>query len=175
MRLDRIPLNGQVRPYYCRSTPPNAEFAPGRFRHGSASPRSGATFSRLRACPLINHVCERGRLGRVRDAWCSLGWLPKARRATMQSAQSARSRRVWRKIRGLLCRPVCVWGLPHAAPSFAHSIVLCPNASRDLLTDKLLVRQAASIRRGARNGDRLARRRLGERRTHVVVRALRVG
>ena len=48
----------------------------------------------LRACPSINHVCERGRLGRVREARCRLGWLPKASRATKQSTQPARSRRV---------------------------------------------------------------------------------
>ena len=52
------------------------------------------TLALLRACPLINHVCERGRLGRVREARRSLGWLPKASQVTKQSAQAARSRRV---------------------------------------------------------------------------------
>jgi hypothetical protein len=44
-----------------------------------------------------NHVCERGRLGRVREARCRLGWLPKASRATKPSAQVARCRRVLQK------------------------------------------------------------------------------
>ena len=47
----------------------------------SATSRKRRSF---RACPLINHVCERGRLGRVREALCrALGGSP--RQAERQS------------------------------------------------------------------------------------------
>src|SRR5882672_5018833 len=63
----------------------------------------------LRACPLMNRVCERCPFPK--------GLTP---------------------MRGLLCRPAQPWGLPRPSPSFAYPIALGSNASRDSLTDKLL-------------------------------------
>ena len=64
-----------------------ADHKPPATRH-SARPRALQRRVRgvrsLRACPLINHVCERGRLGRVREALCrALGGSP--RQAERQS------------------------------------------------------------------------------------------
>src|SRR5205814_5982125 len=56
-------------------------------------------------------------------------------------------------MRRLLCRPARAWGLPRPSPSFAYPIALGSNASRDLLTDKLLMCAAMSCggrRRGVR-------------------------
>ena len=75
-------------------------FPCGRYRSVPRPGHPGALM--LRACPLINHVCERGRLGRVREARRSLGWRLKASQATKQSAQTARSRRVGPNARSTL-------------------------------------------------------------------------
>src|SRR5436190_11610415 len=59
-------------------------------------------------------------------------------------------------MRRLLCRPARAWSLPRPSPSFAYPIALGSNASRDLLTDKLLGRFLDEMAR--RNADQQQQR-----------------
>src|SRR5207248_6695046 len=92
----------------------------------------------FRACPLINHVCERRQIGPSARNEVKPWVAPQGKPSDKAIGPSCPFPKGLTPMRGLICRPARPWGLPRPSPSFAYPIALGSNASRDLLTDKLL-------------------------------------